>query len=52
MEEEYKELKPQIHICFICDKKSEWYTVHEINQDAPCSLKCQEEIWKRKIVKG
>jgi len=36
-------LKPQIHICPICRKKSEWYSVYEINQQAPCSEKCRKE---------
>ena len=47
MEEEYKSLKPQIHICPVCGKKSEWYAVHEINQDAPCSAKCQMDMRKK-----
>ena len=48
MEEEYKELKPQIHICSICGKKSELYSVYEINQNCPC-LNCQLiQLGKRK----
>jgi len=32
----YERLKPQIHICPICGKRSEWFSVHAINQNSPC----------------
>ena len=35
------ELKPKIHICPVCGRRCEWYTVNEINPNAPCSYKCQ-----------
>jgi len=36
-------LKPQLHICPVCGKKSEWYSVYEINQNAPCNEKCRKK---------
>jgi len=48
MENNYKHLKPQIHICPICGKKSELYSVYEIIQSCPC-IDCQlKQLGKRK----
>ena len=35
-----EKLKPQTHICPICNKKSELYAVYDIIHSAPC-LNCQ-----------
>jgi len=43
MGENYQSLEPQIHICPVCKKVSEWYAVSEINPKATCSEKCRKE---------
>ena len=48
MKNNYKPLKPQIHICPICGKKSELYSVYEIIQSCPC-INCQlKQLGERK----
>ena len=40
-------LKPQMHICPICGKKSELYSVYKINQNCPC-INCKIIQLKKK----
>jgi hypothetical protein len=40
MEKENQGLEPQIHICPVCGRKAEYYSVYEVIQDCPC-VQCQ-----------